>query len=668
MPTVFAAIGKLQARFVREENVLLLLCQELARISQSNSVMLVDIQSVGKAEMPENAACWCHDSVRFLSLWKEIRDWPFAAEQPSVHRWQGFVVWPMASSRMLVFFREPCNGWLEFLIEHHEILSASLMGMLAPQTRSWPEQRDETDLCGYDAEIFRSVVSNSDDLILVLNVGASGEPTIIYANGAATSISLYPQSQLIGHSVSCIFGPAGEESAEQANLMDSLRALKEFNGEVWIQRADGDKALLLFHLVQLDNDAQSGLFALVGRDRTEQKKMQLAMARTQKMQAIGELVGGIAHDFNNILGVLKGNIELMELKNRDEKLKRYLDTAFKACQRGTDLTRRLLQFSRQEQFNACNCNVNEVISGLEDLFAKSLTSSIELSIDLTDDALSEVWVDKGDLEDALLNLVINARDAMNGEGELIIRTGEENIEGTIAGSGSSTNICQGRYVWISIRDTGTGIPQEILEKIYDPFFTTKDKSKGTGLGLAMTYGFVKRSKGYMNVIDTGQEGTEFRMWFPVSGVVQVNKIAVGHREDATQKLRVEGRFKAVIVDDEVELLQVLSDYCGMLGIEVETYSDPLLVKARYGQEAQGVGILITDVLMPGGINGYELAKTIHNHSPGLKVLLISGFIHDIGVTQKEEMPYQVLNKPFDLESFSKALKQAGISFVEREGD
>ncbi|MCL1036891.1 ATP-binding protein [Shewanella submarina] len=665
---VLAEIGKLQARFILGDDVLFPVCQEFAELSQSSSVLLVDVNSISEPEMPEHAACWCHDTVRFLSLWKEVRDWPFAEQEAVVHRWRSFVVWPLPSTNTLIFFREPQTEWLEFLMDHQQSLSQSLMGMLAPQTRNWREQSGQHNLCGYDAEIFRSVVSNSEDMILVLNLAENGESTVIYANAAATSISLYPRSQLIGHPAVKIFDSSKADDESCDSLMEALKTQEEFDGELWIERADGEKALLLIHLVQLGNDGQSGLFALVGRDRTEQKKMQLAMARTQKMQAIGELVGGIAHDFNNILGVMKGNIELMELKNRDEKLEKYLNTAFKACQRGTDLTRRLLQFSRQEQFNACNLSVNEIVSGLEDLFSKSLTSSVSISIELASNVSSDIWVDKGDLEDALLNLAINARDAMGGEGELIIRTGEEDIEGVIQGPGGSTNIKPGRYVWISVRDTGTGIPPEILEKIYDPFFTTKDKSKGTGLGLAMTYGFVKRSKGYMNVVDTGPDGTEFRLWFPASDVEQVNKSQTEPRQQSPRTLQVEGKLKALVVDDEVELLQVLSDYCGMLGIEVESFSDPLQVKSRYGSDAGEIDILITDVLMPGGMNGYELAQALHNNTPDLKVLLISGFIHDIGVTKKEEMPYQVLNKPFDLESFSNALKQAGISFVEREGE
>ncbi|BDM63655.1 hypothetical protein NFHSH190041_11070 [Shewanella sp. NFH-SH190041] len=664
---VLAELGQLQAKFIQGEDVLLPICRTLGELSGASAVVLVQAGQVADEEMPESAACWCQDPVRYIPLWKELRQWPFAHQQPLVHCWGAYVVWPAGEQNMMIFFRDVTDGWLEFLMEQSALLSDITMGMLLPQTQQWRQVNTSSQLSGYDTQMFRSVVSNSEDLILVLSRDSESDTrtNIIYANAASTAITLFPRSQLLGRSVQSLFADSPDAGVEQLALLEAIAGNREYDGEIWVTRADGERALLHIHMVELEQQEQGRLFALVGRDRTEQKKMQLVMARTQKMQAIGQLVGGIAHDFNNILGVLKGNMELMQLKNRDDKLEKYLDTAFKACQRGTDLTRRLLQFSRQEQFNACNCDVNEIIGGLEDLFSKSLTSSINLTADLAS-ALPPIWVDRGDFEDALLNLAINARDAMEGEGELIIRTGAEQMSGVLPGAGGNTVMEKGLYVWISIIDNGSGIPPHLLEKIYEPFFSTKDKSKGTGLGLAMVYGFVKRSNGYMSVLSTGPCGTEFRLWFPVSKNDQPATTKV-HPQRQSRQVKVAEKKKAIVVDDEIELLDVLGDFCEILGIEVEAYSDPREVSARYASGGCDADILITDVLMPGGINGYELANILQASNKDIKVMLISGFIHDIGISKQEEMPYQVLNKPFDLPSFTQALMQTGIQFNEKEG-
>ncbi len=662
-PSLLAELGKLQAKFIRGEDVLLPLCRMLGEQSQSSAVLLIDADSLMCDELPSQATCWCHDPVRYLTLWKEVKGWPFNEQEPIPHQWKQFVIWPTKLSKTLVFFHSPSDEWLSFLLSYGELLSEILMGMLTQQTLE-RQQRYMTSSSGkIDNDLFKSVVSNNEDLILVVTQTAFGEPNIIYANAASTSITLFPRSQLIGKPVTVLFNDV--EQAQQESYVDLKHALDtsdDFDGELWCMKADGQQALLHLHLVALDQHSEHGcLFALIGRDVTEQKQMQLTMARTQKMQAIGQLVGGIAHDFNNILGVLKGNLELMQLKGADEKLERFFNTAFKACNRGTDLTRKLLQFSRQEQFNAQNCQVNDVIAELSELLAKSLTSQVEFELELNPD-VSEICIDRGDLEDALLNLVINARDAMAGQGKLVIQTGESKLSGFLPGLSGNVLVESGPYVWIAITDSGTGIPLHLIDKIYEPFFSTKDKSKGTGLGLSMVYGFVKRSKGNMSVMRTSQEGTEFRLWFPVAK--QERKLASLEPVNA-MSLKVKDSIKALIVDDEPELVEIISHYCERLGIDVETYCEPASVLEKYENNVCDARLLISDVLMPGGINGYELANRMHSvHS--LDVLLISGFIHDIGVNTTEEMPFKVLNKPFDLNAFVGALHQIGIEFCQGE--
>ncbi len=662
-PRLLPELGKLQACFINGEDILLPLCRILADVSQSQAVLIVPKDCLDFQDMPASSTCWCRDPVRYLTLWKEAKDWPFANQDPIVHRWQSFIVWPAKDVNIQIFFHSSSELWLSFLIDSSDLLSDIIMGMLVQQTVDWQERAKNRVVQSIDSEMFQSIVSNSEDLILVASRSPFGVPNIMYANAAATSISHYPRTQLIGKPITLLFqNQLFKEDLcadhEGCQLLEAINTRREFDGELVCTKADNETALLHMHIVALDERSEQGsLFALVGRDITEQKQLQQLMARTQKMQAMGQLVGGIAHDFNNILGVLKGNLELMSLKVSEDKVARYLRTAFKACQRGTDLTRRLLQFSRQEQFSAQACQVNDVIEGLEELLGKSLTTQIKLVTEVKSD-LDCIYVDRGDLEDALINLVLNAKDSMAGEGQITIRTDESHLSGHLPGITGRPLVESGEYITISVIDSGCGIVTELLEKIFEPFFTTKDKSKGTGLGLSMVYGFVKRSKGYMSVIKSDSQGSEFRLWFPVAKKLarqEIQSDAKGGIPRVTQKLKV------LIVDDEVELLNVLTDYCELLGMEVEAYSDPILVREKYKSGLNGIGLLITDVLMPGGINGYELANELSSKA-SIPILLISGFIGDIGITNNAQMPYKVLHKPFDLDGLVTALQQVGISF------
>ncbi|WP_372869728.1 ATP-binding protein [Shewanella sp.] len=661
-PALLAELGGLQARFIRGEDVILPLCRTLSEFSEAQAVLLVEHRCVNDEEMPASASCWCRDSVRYLTLWKDVRDWPFAQQEGLVHHWHKFVVWPVKHTDLLIFFHSPKDSWFGFLLSFGDLLADILMGIFTRQSLLWSDKKLQLPGTESPHDMFRAIVSNSDDLILAVKQLHQGSSEIVYANAAAVCISLYPRSQLVGLPLAHLFPKGVQANGSEVDLCASLSASRDFSEEIYCRKANGEHAFLHLRVVALEQDNQGGLFALIGRDYTEFRAMELAVSRTQKMQAIGQLVGGIAHDFNNILGVLKGNLELMELKSTDENLVGYLEPALKACQRGTELTRRLLQFSRQEQFNAKHCQVNEVIESLQDLFSKSLTSQIQLRFEPGADIM-DIKVDRGDLEDALLNMVLNAKDAMAGEGGLTISTGVQELAGFLPGLGAGVSVEAGLYVWISIKDSGHGIPLPLIEKIFEPFFSTKDKSKGTGLGLAMTYGFVKRSKGYMNVIATSPAGTEIRLWFPA--VKSGRPVAVEPLEKCTSIPQVFSPLKAILVDDEPALLRVVSDYCQLMGMEVELFNDAKSVRNKYISAPCDAGLLVTDVLMPGGMNGYELASEL-GELHQIPALLISGFLEDIGIEKQDDMPFKVLHKPFDLFAFANALAEVGIRFAEKE--
>nr|WP_275661350.1 ATP-binding protein [Shewanella sp. Isolate7] len=609
--------------------------------------------------MPADVTCWCRDSMRYITLWRQVKDWPLLDGQRGAHLWQRFVVWPIEGLDVNIFFYRPVKGWLSFLTSYQTFIADSISGMLQQQSLDWQQSRNAQIIKSIDTEMYQSIVSNSEDMIVVASRQKGMAPVIMYANAAATAISQYPRSQLIGKSIELFFGDQDDKAQE---LLEAIELRLEFTGELVCSTATGEKVILHTHLIALNEQYEDGsLFTLVGRDITEQKLMQNTMARTQKMQAMGQLVGGVAHDFNNILGVLKGNLELMELKGKDDTIARYLATALKACQRGTDLTRRLLQFSRQEQFSAQPLQVNEVLLGLEELLEKSLTTQVSLNI-LPQASMRDICVDRGDLEDALINLVLNAKDAMHGEGQITIATGEQYLSGYLPGVGNTVSTDNRDYVWISVIDQGGGIADHLLDKIFEPFFTTKDKSKGTGLGLSMVYGFVKRSNGYMSIMHTGAEGTEIRLWFPA--IKPVERQSERHHRPLEYP-KVARPIKVLIVDDEPDLLEVLCDHCQMMGMEVLAYTDPLLVREQFSGGIDNIDLIISDLLMPGGINGYELVTDLSRHT-AIPVLLISGYVGDVGISSREDLPFKVLQKPFDISAFVRGLEEIGIEFVQGE--
>ncbi|MBV7314200.1 ATP-binding protein [Shewanella sp. NIFS-20-20] len=653
---LLANLGRLQAQSIQGESVLISLCTSLAQASGAKTVLLVDINALDCEDLPATTVCWPNEPQQNQILWQQVRQWPLVTDPKCAHTWLHFTVWPSPTPNLVFFFVEPHQQWLSLLEAHTSTLTAILMPMLlepavrlqAPVVVSQPS----------DSNIFQAIVDSFEYMTLVI-VNAGNGAKIIYANEAASKISQFSHEQLLNQPLSILFAEHDKQLSGIKFFNEAIIQQQEFDGEIKMTCGDGEYTSMKATLLCIETPEP--LMVLMAHDISEEIQMQQAMSRTQKMQALGQLVGGIAHDFNNILGVLKGNLELMQLKNRQDSLDKYLTTGFKACSRGTDLTRRLLQFSRQEQFNAQNCSVNEVISSLKDIFDKSLTSQIHIQMNFAEQ-LDDICIDRGDLEDAMLNMAINARDAMDGCGELIITTGQEWLEGKLPGSLTDTQVRGGEYVWISVKDSGSGIPLHLVEKIYEPFFTMKDKSKGTGLGLSMIYGFVKRSRGYMSVVDTGPHGTEFKIWFPAQEKKAQQPPSAA--EDILQRCpQVKGPFKVLIVDDEAEIIAVVQDYCEMLGMEIETCTDPIAVSRQYSAGNCDANLLITDVLMPGGMNGYQLAKNLQENNSELSVLLISGYIHDIGISEQQEMPFQVLNKPFDIKGLIKAMLKLGVTFI-----
>lgn len=423
---------------------------------------------------------------------------------------------------------------------------------------------------------------------------------------------------------------------------------------------DGDTHWLWVkgRVIERDQTGQGILVRGALLDVTEQKLTAAMLRQSQKLEAVGQLTGGIAHDFNNILGIILGNLDLLrrEIPNQPEALE-LVDEAHHGAERGADITRKLLSFSRTEGGNPQLTNVNEFIKGMENLVAKTLTPIIKIETHLADD-IWPVRIDPGEFENVFLNLALNAKDAMPDGGSLIVGTYNKVIDDMYVHMNPGSKA--GDHVLVSVSDTGTGMTPEIIEKIFQPFFTTKSAGRGTGLGLSLVYGFVKRSGGHIKVYSESGKGTTFNIYFPRE-TDETSGRSVDDRVIASEPPR--GTESILIVDDEEGLLKVAVSYLEDLGYRTQTATSGKDALALLEKSDQ-IDLLFSDVVMPGGMDGYNLAKEVLRNHPGVKVLLTSGFTsRREGALNGDRAVFArlskgLLNKPYNRTELASAIRRA----------
>ena len=381
---------------------------------------------------------------------------------------------------------------------------------------------------------------------------------------------------------------------------------------------------------------------LVGtlRDITDYKRVEEALRRAQRMDAVGQMAGGIAHDFNNILGIVLGNLSLLKRQlSENELASNRIEVIEKSAQRAANLTSQLLDFSRQQPSDSSIVDINQMISEMDHLIERSVTPEIEVEQRFE----KEVWpieIDAGDFHDALLNLILNARDGMPGGGRLTLETDNSVLDEGYCQQ--NPNVNPGEYVQLSVSDSGVGIPRELHEHIFEPFFTTKTQGKGTGLGLAMVFGFVKRSRGHIKVYSEPDIGTTFKLYIPrYTGEKRDTKEVVEYQMDPPR-----GTESILVVDDEKELLDLAEEYLLELGYRVKTANDGVEAMS-YLTDDESIELLFSDVVMPNGMNGYELAEKAVALRPQLKVLLTSGYTEKAtALNGQARFNANLLSKPY----------------------
>ncbi|MEP0336567.1 MAG: PAS domain S-box protein [Alphaproteobacteria bacterium] len=380
---------------------------------------------------------------------------------------------------------------------------------------------------------------------------------------------------------------------------------------------------------------------------TTREMAEKALRRSQRMEAVGLLTGGIAHDFNNLLGIIMGNLEFVQRMIGDnEAASKRVANALMATTRGSQLTRRLLNFSSQEPKPGRPTNADEVIAGLEDMLAKSLTSEIELEFHPTDDLwLTEI--DPGDLGDAVLNLVLNARDAMPNGGRLVIETGNRFLNGNEADREiRGTEMDSGDYVVVTVSDNGIGMTADLVDKVQEPLFTTKPEGRGTGLGLSMVYAFAKRSRGQVRIYSEPGHGTSVLLFLPRA---QASEPITALETKAIDGPVPGGSETVLVVEDEPELREIATSTLNALGYTTMTASNGCEAwKILNSARASEIDLVFSDVIMPGGIGGFDLAERTRDLHPKMKVLLTSGFTGKLADKQADpELIRTMISKPYD---------------------
>ncbi len=347
-------------------------------------------------------------------------------------------------------------------------------------------------------------------------------------------------------------------------------------------------------------------------DVSHRLQMEERLHQSQKLEAVGQLTGGVAHDFNNLLTIIIGNVELLQDSlARDNPLRRFADNSARAADRGAELTNRLLAFSRKQPLQPQVIDVNAVIGGIEDMLRRTLGEDLDIQIDLAD-GLWPTEIDLAQFESALLNLAINSRDAMSEGGSLTIETANVSLDDVYVST--EAGLTAGDYVVIAVSDTGHGIPNDQIDRVFEPFFTTKAVGQGTGLGLSMVYGFVKQTGGHIRIYSELDEGTTVKLYFP--------RYVGDHAAHgiATVKTPLQrGTETILVVEDDALILQQLKAQLTGMGYEVVTASAgaPALDILRARPD---IDLLLTDVVLPGGMNGRQIAEAAQAIHPGLKVL------------------------------------------------
>ncbi|MGE5539517.1 MAG: PAS domain S-box protein [Gemmatimonas sp.] len=488
------------------------------------------------------------------------------------------------------------------------------IGVIAVAQDITERQQAEEALREREARL-SSIIATAPDAIITID-----EKGIVQSfSVAAERLFGYSAGEVIGRNVSMLMPSPHREAHDgylERYLLTGERRIIGIGRKVEAMRKDGS----VFPMELAVGEVHIGeirIFTGFIRDLTARAKMEEELRQSQKMEAVGQLTGGIAHDFNNLLTVITGNLEMLESRVREGDDREILREAQEAAELGAKLANRLLAFGRRQPLRPEPIDLGALVAGMGDLLRRSLGEQIRVETKLAP-RLPLTTADPGQVENALLNLAINARDAMRDGGTLYIETAAVELDDDY--SLAHAEVRSGRYVMLAVTDTGHGMSPEVRERAFEPFFTTKGAGSGTGLGLSMVYGFVKQSGGHVQLYSEEGHGTTVRIYLPAA------QEAAGSAADTDEtSMRTGGRGETIlVVEDDERVRRVSVRRLQELGYQViEADSGPAALDKI--DHASQIDVLFTDVVMPGGMTGIDLAHAVRARKPDVKVLFTSGY-------------------------------------------
>jgi PAS domain S-box-containing protein len=486
---------------------------------------------------------------------------------------------------------------------------------------------------------------------MILTDPREDDNPIAFANKAFLDLTGYEESEIIGRNCRFLQGPDTDRETVR-ELREAVEAKEAISTEILNYRRDGSSFWnAVFVAPVYDDDGTLIYFFASQLDVTRRRSSEQAFRQAQKMEAIGQLTAGLAHDFNNLLQVVTGNLDIVLGDDLNDAHRRLLSNAARAAERGARLTRQLLAFARKTRLEPRRINMNDLIHEFGDLIDNTVGAQIRL-VTALERRLPAVQIDPTHLEMAVLNILINARDAMPGGGTVTIATELWKLNGNAAAHG----LPEGDYVVLSIRDEGHGMTPEVLQRATEPFFSTKGKDRGTGLGLAMVHGFVQQSLGRLEIESEPGQGTTMRLLFPVAPPEDLTPVVARPTSAKAISSDAGGRTILLVEDsDDVRALATEQLAAMGYGIVAAASGEEALKKLETGLK---VDLLFTDIVMPGGMSGLDLADKFTQSHPDTPVLMTTGYNEDLVADIPRGTRLDVIGKPYRREELADRVKTA----------
>lgn len=544
--------------------------------------------------------------------------------------------------------------WANVVVDAIKDADGRLVGY-AKITRDITERRLTQEALHESEQRFQLLVQGVTDYAIYM---LAPDGTVTNWNSGAERIKGYSSADIVGQHFSRFYTDEDRAAGEPQRALDMALRDGRYERTGWRVRKDGTRfmANVTIQAVRDDSGKLVG-FAKITRDITEQRqaeemleKTRAALFQSQKLEAVGKLTGGVAHDFNNVLQIIGGNLQLLQpWLAGNEQADRHLQLALEGVERASLLSTQLLAFARQQPLRPTVINPGRLVQGMMSLLRRALGDMVSVDT-MIDGQLWNTCIDPHQLENLILNLAINSRDAMNGEGTLTIESGNVILDENYVAA--EPELLPGQYVLLAVTDTGCGMPPEVLERAFEPFFTTKPHGQGTGLGLSMGYGFIKQSGGHIKIYSELGHGTTVKIYLPRSLDQEVEPDAPEPMEPVRG-----GSETILVVEDDPKVQATVVELLSGLGYRVlradNAHSALSIIKSGIG-----IDLLFTDVVMPGPLHSRELAQLAKQHLPQLAVLFTSGYTQNaIMQDGRLESGIELLSKPYRREELALKVRQ-----------